>query len=55
MALRDFGTWERLDLVEITMEVEEHFDISVSDELGENTRTVGNIADGVERLLEQSA
>ncbi len=35
------------------MEVEEHFDISVPDDQGQDTHTVGDIADGVLRLLGQ--
>ncbi len=44
---------DSLDLVEITMEVEEHFDISVPDDQQEEIRTVGDMADGVLRLLGQ--
>lgn len=46
---------DSLDLVEITMEIEEHFGIDVPDEVHEKIRTVGDIADGVERLLAQSS
>jgi len=42
----DLGA-DSLDLVEIAMEVEEHFDIAVPDELQGKTRTAGEIADGV--------
>jgi acyl carrier protein len=44
---------DSLDTVEITMEVEEHFDISVPDDQEQDIRTVGDIADGVLRLLGQ--
>jgi acyl carrier protein len=44
---------DSLDIVEITMEVEEHFDVSVPDDVGERIRTVGDIADGVLQLLGQ--
>ena len=44
---------DSLDIVEITMEVEEHFDISVPDEQSQEIRTVGDIADGVLRLRGQ--
>jgi len=44
---------DSLDIVEITMEVEEHFDISVPDDQEQEIRTVGDIADGVLRLLGQ--
>ena len=52
--VEDLGC-DSLDIVEITMEVEEHFDISVPDEVGEQIGTVGDIADGVVQLLRQSA
>jgi len=42
---------DSLDDVEIVMEVEETFDISVPDEQAQGIRTVGDIADGVVRLL----
>jgi acyl carrier protein len=42
---------DSLDIIEITMEVEETFDISVSDEQQEDVRTVGDIVDGILRLL----
>ena len=48
--IEDLGC-DSLDVVEISMEVEEHFDISIPDEAGENTRTIGELADGVLRLL----
>jgi len=48
--LNDLGC-DSLDIVEITMEIEEHFGISVPDELQERLRTVGGIADGVLQLL----
>ncbi|MGA2067256.1 MAG: phosphopantetheine-binding protein [Thermoguttaceae bacterium] len=50
--LNDLGC-DSLDIVEVTMELEEHFDISVPDELQERLRTVGGIADGVLQLLSQ--
>jgi acyl carrier protein len=42
---------DSLDVVEIAMEVEEHFGIDVPEDLGEGARTVGQIADGVMQLL----
>jgi acyl carrier protein len=48
--LADLGC-DSLDIVEITMEVEEHFDISVPDDQEQDIRTVGDVADGVLRLL----
>ena len=50
--ITDLGC-DSLDIVEITMEVEEHFDISVPDDQEQNIRTVGDMADGVLRLLEE--
>ena len=48
--INDLGC-DSLDVIEITMEVEEHFDISVPDEASERINTVGQIADGVLELL----
>ncbi len=42
---------DSLEIVEIVMEVEEHFDISVPDDLEQEIRTVADITDGVLRLL----
>lgn len=42
---------DSLTMVEITMEVEEHFDISISDEQADQVRRVGDIVEGVRRLL----
>ncbi len=42
---------DSLDIVEISMEVEEHFGISVPDDVAEQGRTVGGIVDGVLQLL----
>ncbi len=43
--------FDSLDIVEFTMEIEEHFDISIPDELTEHAKTVGNVVDGVLMLL----
>lgn len=51
--INDLGC-DSLDIVEITMEVEEHFDITVPDEQGQDVRTVGDIVDGVRQLLGQT-
>jgi acyl carrier protein len=48
--VEDLGC-DSLDIVEISMEVEEHFDISIPDEAGEKIRTIGELVDGVQRLL----
>jgi acyl carrier protein len=45
--------WDSLDVVEFTMEIEEHFDVSVPDELVDRAKTVGDVADGVFMLLAQ--
>jgi acyl carrier protein len=50
--VEDLGC-DSLDIVEITMETEEQFGISVPDELVERIRTVGDVADGVLELLGQ--
>jgi acyl carrier protein len=45
---------DSLDIVEISMEIEEHFDISIpDDELSERGMTVGAIVEGVMQLLTQ--
>ena len=43
--------YDSLDIVELAMELEEHFDITVPDALSEQARTVGQIADGVMQLI----
>jgi acyl carrier protein len=52
MLLRDLP-WDSLDLVECTMEIEEHFDINVPDDLVDHAKTVGDIVDGILTLLAQ--
>jgi len=42
---------DSLDVVEIGMETEEHFDVPVPDDVGERVRTIGAIADAVLELL----
>jgi acyl carrier protein len=48
--LRDLP-WDSLDLVECTMELEEQFSVSISDDLIERAKTVSDIADGIVTLL----
>ena len=48
--INDLGC-DSLDVVEITMEVEDHFDICVSDEMQEKIRTIGDVTGGVLQLL----
>jgi acyl carrier protein len=43
--------WDSLDIVECVMEVEEEFDISVSDGVVDQAKTVGDLIDGVCALL----
>ena len=50
--LRDLP-WDSLDEVECAMEIEEHFGISVPDELMEQAKTIGDIVDGVLKILAQ--
>ena len=47
--------WDSLDLVECVMEIEEEFDISIPDELVDEAKTAGDIADGVMTLLSRVA
>jgi acyl carrier protein len=42
---------DSLEVVECSMEIEEHFEITVPDELMEQAKTVGHVADGVLMLL----
>ena len=42
---------DSLTQIEITMELEEQFDIQVSDEVMEKVRTVGDVVDGVVTIL----
>ncbi|NQU21941.1 MAG: acyl carrier protein [Candidatus Nealsonbacteria bacterium] len=51
--LDDLG-FDSLAIVEMSMEIEEHFDVSVPDELGEQARTVRDVTDGVLELLGQA-
>ena len=48
--IEDLGC-DSLDVVEISMELEEHFDVSIPDEFGDTAKTVGDAADGIMRLL----
>lgn len=43
--------YDSLMMVETMMELEEEFEISVPDDVGERVRTVGDIVDGVVKLL----
>jgi acyl carrier protein len=48
--IEDLGC-DSLDVVEISMELEEHFDISIPNEFGDSAKTVGDAVDGIMRLL----
>ena len=48
--INDLGC-DSLDVTEIAMEVEDHFAISVPDDLAEQARTIAEIADGVLQLF----
>jgi acyl carrier protein len=50
LLFEDLG-WDSLDLVECSMEVEEEYGISVSDDLVEKVKRVSDIIDGVLALL----
>jgi acyl carrier protein len=52
LLLEELGL-DSLDLVECSMEVEEEFGVSVSDQMVEQVKTVGDIVDGVMELLAQ--
>lgn len=51
--IEDLGC-DSLDIVEISMELEEHFDISIPDEFDEQMRTIGHVTDAVLRLVQAS-
>jgi acyl carrier protein len=53
LLLNDLGL-DSLDLVECSMEVEEELGISIPDELVEQVKTVGDVANGVMELLAQT-
>ncbi len=48
--IADLG-YDSLDVVELAMELEEHFNITVPDSMSEQARTVGQITDGVTQLI----
>ena len=48
--VEDLGC-DSLDIVEIAMELEEHFDISIPDEFDKTARTIGDVTDGVLQVL----
>ena len=50
LLVEDLGC-DSLTMVEITMEVEEHFDVSISDEQADRVRRVGDIVEGVVQLF----
>jgi acyl carrier protein len=46
--------WDSLDWVECAMEIEEQLDVSIPENLKDEAKTVGDIADGVMNLLAQA-
>ncbi len=48
--IADLG-YDSLDVVELAMELEEHFDITVPDDMSDRAKTVGQVADGVMQLI----
>ena len=48
--IEDLGC-DSLDVVEISMELEEHFDISIPADFGDTAKTIGHATDGIMRLL----
>jgi acyl carrier protein len=44
--------FDSLDKIDVVMELEEQFDISVPDEVADEVHTIRDIVDGVMRLLE---
>lgn len=50
MLIEDLGL-DSLGIVEVSMEIEEHFDITIPDGFEERARTVGDVTDGVMQLL----
>jgi acyl carrier protein len=48
--VEDLGC-DSLDIVEVAMELEEHFDISIPDEFDKTARTIGDVTDAVLQLL----
>ncbi|MBN2581041.1 MAG: acyl carrier protein [Pirellulales bacterium] len=49
----DLGA-DSLDIIEITMLIEEHYDLTAPEESTDNTRTVGDVIEGVSRLLDDA-
>jgi acyl carrier protein len=48
--VRDLGA-DSLDVIEVSLEVEEEFDVTVPDNPSEQAQTVGQIVEGVTQLL----
>jgi acyl carrier protein len=46
--------FDSLERVEFAMEIEEHFDITVSDEMEEQIQSIGDVVDGVMNFLNNS-
>jgi acyl carrier protein len=52
--INDLGC-DSLDVTEIAIEAEDHFTISVPDDVAQHSRTVGDIVDGVLQFRTQPA
>lgn len=50
-ALSDLGDgWDSLDAIELSMDIEDEFDVQIPDEEIETLRTIGDVVDLVDRL-----
>ncbi len=54
-SLIDDLLYDSLTVVETVMELEEEFDVEIADDAAEGMKTVGNVIDGMCRLLEDRA
>lgn len=52
--IKDLGS-DSLDLVELTMELEEEFQISIPEEAADDIQTIGDVIDSIERELNKEA
>ena len=48
--ITDLG-YDSLDVVELAMELEEHFNVTVPDKMSDQARTVGQIVDGMMQFI----
>jgi len=52
--IQDLGS-DSLDLVELTMELEEEFQITIPEEVAEDTQTIGDVVRNIEKELNKEA